>query len=90
MSSLPRIFDQEVTAQPCRSDCRQHLHAPDLVNLKTQQYGEQGEAVPAGWTAQQAPWAATAADREELWFLCNACEDVVSERELETHVCRVR
>ena len=90
MSSLPRIFDPGITAQPCRSDCRAHRHAPDLVDLRTQQYGEQGEAVPAGWTAQKTPWAATpAAGRDVLWFLCDGCEDVVNEYELEQHVCVV-
>ena len=86
MSSAPHIFDQEVVARPCRSGCVAHAHVAHLPSYAENHYGEPGDNVPQGWTAQTKPWGAGS---DELWFMCNVCEALVAESKVPTHVCEL-
>lgn len=81
--SSPHIFDQEVVARPCRSGCVVHAHVSHLPSQFDAQYGEPGENIEAGWTAQ------TRSGDTLTWYSCNVCADIVSELDVENHVCRV-
>lgn len=87
MISSPHIFDQEVVARPCRVGCVAHVHAADLVPPDPGN-NELGGGRPSGWTVQGTkPFHATAAERDLMWFVCNDCEALVSELEVEAHRC---
>lgn len=85
MSSSPGIFDQAITAQPCKAGCRAHVHA---AHLPSAYWGEDvlelGGGKAPGWTAQGAPRL----ERDDLmWFQCNGCGELVSELDVEGHRC---
>lgn len=84
---MPGIFDQEITAAPCRAGCVRHVHA---AHLPSAPYGPDqndiGGNVPTGWTPQPRPFSASR-DESLLWFQCNMCDALVSELEVEGHRC---
>lgn len=82
--SSPHIFDQEVVARPCRSGCEAHAHTAHLPTYAENRYGEPGDNVPTGWTAQHAPWGRPP---DEVWFVCNSCSSIVAESAIPDHVC---
>lgn len=87
MTSAPHIFDQEVVARPCRSGCVAHAHVAHLPSYAENHYGEPEDNVPAGWTAQSG---SLGFDDGLMWFQCNLCDAVVSELEVEHHVCELK
>jgi hypothetical protein len=83
--SSPHLFDQAITAQPCKVGCVKHVHAQHLPSAYVgADQLEVGADKPRGWTVQGGP--APAAE-DLLWFLCNACEELVSELDVEGHRC---
>jgi len=85
MTSSPGIFDQEITAQPCKPGCRAHVHAPHLPSAYTgPDVMEIGAKKPRGWTAQGTP---EPEDDDLVWFVCNVCTARVSELEVQDHRC---
>lgn len=78
--SSPGIFDQNVVARPCRAGCRAHVHVQELVEDPGN--NDLGGGRPSGWTAQ-----GFAPEDNLMWFVCNVCEAMVSELEVEEHRC---
>lgn len=86
MPSSPGIFDQEITAQPCKAGCRAHVHATHLPSAyRGVDVLEIGADKPRGWTVQGAP--APVLDPSLMWFQCNSCDALVSELEVDGHRC---
>lgn len=84
---MPGIFDQEITAQPCKAACVAHVHAPHLPSApRGPDQNDLGGNVPTGWTPQPRPWIAPP-DDGLMWFQCNLCDALVSELEVEGHRC---
>lgn len=86
MSSFPHIFDQAITAQPCKAGCVKHVHAAHLPSGNSGPDAlEIGGGTPKGWTVQGV---APPLERDDLmWFMCNNCDALVSELEVEGHRC---
>lgn len=80
MSTLRRIFDPAVVAQPCRAGCRLHVHGEALPSQGDYRPAE--DVVPFGWTSQSVYRG------NEQLFMCNGCNDEVWESEVATHVCQ--
>lgn len=83
--SSPGIFDPAITAQPCRAGCRRHVHLDSLPSSFDDRRNDLGGGTPPGWTTQPRPW--NAPDDELMWFMCNSCEELVREDEVEGHRC---
>lgn len=85
MASSPWLFDQEITAQSCKSGCVKHVHAGHLPSAYVgPDVLEVGADKPPGWTVQARSWSAPG---DEQWFACNACHDVVPESKVMEHRC---
>jgi hypothetical protein len=54
--------------------------SPPVVEDYEPETGNGGPEIPDGGTAQNN-------FRELLWYKCRSCEEIVSERELESHIC---